>query len=91
VFKLSIDVRYGGTATERPNTAGDGKSDSRPIITTLRRMGYKNEILLNLNMFSDPAKFILLAAPLGTKHVAFLYSELLRRESEPDSPEDDVA
>jgi len=77
VFKLSIDVQYGETATEKPRTAGDGRRDSRPIITTLRRMGYKNEILLNLNMFSDPAKFILLAAPPGTKHVALLYNELL--------------
>ncbi|MCQ4343974.1 MAG: hypothetical protein NO117_03325 [Sulfolobales archaeon] len=76
-FESDIDVQYGETATERPRTAGDGKSDSRLIITTLRRMGYKNEILLNLNMFSDPAKFILLAAPQGTKQIALLYSELL--------------
>ncbi|MCG2909058.1 MAG: hypothetical protein L7G92_00460 [Stygiolobus sp.] len=76
-FESDIDNQYGGTATERPNTAGDGKNDSRPITTMLRRMGYRNEILLNLNMLSDPAKFILLAAPLGTKHVAFLYNELL--------------
>ncbi|MCQ4342295.1 MAG: hypothetical protein RXN77_02095 [Sulfolobaceae archaeon] len=43
----------------------------------LRRRGYKNEILLNLNMFLDPAKFILLAAPSKTKQVALLYNELL--------------
>ncbi|MCQ4336874.1 MAG: hypothetical protein NO130_05760 [Sulfolobales archaeon] len=74
---MSIKVQNGETATERPRTAEDGKSDSRPIITMLRRMGYRNEILLNLNMLSDPAKFILLAAPLGTKQIALLYSELL--------------
>ena len=74
---MSIDVQYGETAIERPRTAGDGRRDLRPIITTLRQMGYKNEILLNLNMFSDPAKFILLAAPPGTRQVALLYSELL--------------
>ena len=73
---MSIDVQYGETATERPRTAGD-RSDSRSVITMVRQMGYKNEILLNLNMFSDPAKFILLAAPPGTKQVALLYNELL--------------
>jgi hypothetical protein len=76
-FESDIDDQYGETATERPRTAGDGRRDSRPIITMLRQMGYKNEILLNLNMFSDPAKFILLAAPPGTKQVALLYNELL--------------
>ena len=76
-FKLNINVQYGETANERPRTAGEGRSDPRSIITMLRQMGYKNEILLNLNMFSDPAKFILLAAPPGTKHVALLYNELL--------------
>ena len=76
-FESDNDVQYGETAIERPRTAGDGRRDSRPIITMLRRMGYRNEILLNLNMLSDPAKFILLAAPPGTKHVAFLYNELL--------------
>jgi hypothetical protein len=77
VFEMSMDVQYGETATEKPRTAGVEKSDSGSIITMLRQMGYKNEILLNLNMFSDPAKFILLAAPPGTKHVALLYNELL--------------
>jgi hypothetical protein len=74
---LSIDVQYGETATERPRTAAEKWSNSRLIITMLRQRGYKNEILLNLNMFSDPAKFILLAAPPGTKQIALLYSELL--------------
>jgi len=74
---LNIDVKYGETAIERPRTAGDGMSDPRSVITMLRRMGYRNEILLNLSMFSDPAKFILLAAPPGTKQVALLYNELL--------------
>jgi hypothetical protein len=74
---MSMDVQYGETATEKPRTVGVEKSDSGSIITMLRQMGYKNEILLNLNMFSDPAKFILLAAPPGTKHVALLYNELL--------------
>jgi len=76
-FKLNIDVKYWETAIERPRTAGDGMSDPRSVITMLRQMGYKNEILLNLSMFSDPAKFILLAAPPGTKHVALLYNEVL--------------
>jgi len=76
-FKLNINDQYGETATERPRTAEGERSDSRLIITMLRQMGYKNEILLNLNMFSDPAKFILLAAPPGTKQIALLYSELL--------------
>jgi hypothetical protein len=76
-FKLNIGVQYGETAIERPRTTGDGMSDPRSVITMVRQMGYKNEILLNLNMFSDPAKFILLAAPPGTKHVALLYNELL--------------
>jgi hypothetical protein len=76
-FKLSIDVQGSETASERPRTAGDETNDSRSIITMLRQMGYKNEILLNLNMLSDPAKFILLAAPPATKHVALLYNELL--------------
>ncbi len=64
-FESNIEDQYGETTTERPRTAGDERSDSRSIITRLRQMGYKNEILLNLNMFYDPAKFILLAAPLG--------------------------
>jgi hypothetical protein len=76
-FKLNIDVQYDETATEKPRTAENETSDSRFIITRLRQMGYKNEILLNLNMFSDPAKFILLVAPPGTKHVALLYNQLL--------------
>jgi hypothetical protein len=76
-FKLNIDVQYGETAIERPRRTGDGMSDPRSVITMLRRMGYKNEILLNLSMFSDPAKFILLAAPPGTKQVAILYNEVL--------------
>jgi len=75
--KLNSDVQYGETATERPRTVVSERRDSRLIITMLRQMGYRNEILLNLNMFSDPAKFILLAAPPGTKHVAILYNELL--------------
>jgi len=74
---LNSDVQYGETATERPRTVVSERRDSRLIITMLRQMGYRNEILLNLNMFSDPAKFILLAAPPGTKHIALLYNELL--------------
>jgi len=76
-FKLNIDVQDGETATERPRAAGDERNGSKFVIKMLRQMGYKNEILLNLNMFSDPAKFILLAAPPGTKQVALLYNELL--------------
>jgi hypothetical protein len=76
-FKSSIDVQYGETATERPRRAGDVTNDSRLIITMLRQMGYRNEILLSLNMFSDLAKFILLVAPPRTKQVALLYNELL--------------
>ena len=76
-FESDIDDQHGKTATERPRTTGDERSDSRLIVTMLRRRGYKNEILLNLNMFSDPAKFILLAAPTKTKLVAILYNELL--------------
>jgi hypothetical protein len=76
-FKINIDVQDDDTATEMSGTAGDGRRDSKFIIKMLRQMGYKNEILLNLNMFSDPAKFILLAAPPGTKQVALLYNELL--------------
>jgi len=58
-FESDLDDQRGETATERPNTAGDGRRDSRLIITMLRQMGYKNEILPNLNMFSDPAKYVL--------------------------------
>ena len=76
-FKSNTDIQHGETATERPRATGDERSDSRSIITVLRQRGFKNEILLNLNMFSDPAKFILLAAPPGTKQVALLYNELL--------------
>jgi hypothetical protein len=43
----------------------------------VRQKGYENEIPINLNIFSDPTKFILLVMPLGTKHVAILYNEVL--------------
>jgi hypothetical protein len=43
----------------------------------VRQKGYENEIPINLNIFSDPTKFILLVMPLGTKHIAILYNEAL--------------
>jgi hypothetical protein len=43
----------------------------------VRQKGYGNEILLNLNIFSDPIKFVFLVMPLGTKHIAILYNEVL--------------
>jgi hypothetical protein len=43
----------------------------------VRQKGYENEIPINLNIFSDPTKIILLVMPLGTKHIAILYNEVL--------------
>jgi len=58
-------------------TVGDGTGDLGSIITMVRQKGYENEIPINLNIFSDPTKFILLVMPPGTKCVAILYNEVL--------------
>jgi hypothetical protein len=43
----------------------------------VRQKGYENEISINLNIFSDPTKFIFLVMPPGAKHVAILYNKVL--------------
>jgi hypothetical protein len=58
-------------------TVGDGTGDLGSIIAMVRQKGYMNEIPINLNIFSNPTKFIFLVMPLGTKYIAILYNEVL--------------